>query len=327
VDTVGLAGWTLLYNSDQTWDEGAFNRNAPGHPDYGWGKYNPITHDVVGDSIYIIKGLDGTYRKFWVLKKNSLGNTYYIRYADLNGANEKYDTLNNNLYLSKHFSYYSFGTDGLFDREPDTAAWDILFTKYIDIQSNGMPYPVTGVLNNTKVYANRFHPVTMDFTDWLSKPMDSTLQPIGYDWKFFNGTAYEMEDSLVYFVRTWGDDIYKLYFTGFSGSMSGGKVFFNKEVISPSTVQEILPATGKLTISPNPVTDHIVIRFEEAVNGPVSWDIFDLSGRQVLSGQTEAYASMAEVRIPATTLVTGMHLVIIRTGSQAFAGKIIVSNR
>ena len=55
VDTSQMAGWPALYNSDTTWLNGAFDRNATGHPDYGWGVYNSQTHDVIGDSIFIIK--------------------------------------------------------------------------------------------------------------------------------------------------------------------------------------------------------------------------------------------------------------------------------
>lgn len=323
VDTTGMLGWKLLYNSDQTWDEGAFNRNQSGHPDYGWGKYNLITHDVIGDSIYVIKGIDGTYRKLWIIKKNSLANTYYIRYANLDGTGEKYDTLDNNPYLNKNFTYYSFGTDGLIDREPDIAAWDILFTKYIDIQPNGMPYPVTGVLNNTMVYANRFHPVAMDFTDWLSKPMDSTLQPIGYDWKTLAGMSYVIEDSLIYFVHTATDDIFKLYFTGFSGSMSGGKIYFTKELISASGVSDDRAREMKVTVSPNPVVDRMVVRLGEMARGPLNYKFFDLRGRLVLSGQAEAFDGQAEIKIPAGSLGTGMHLMVVTMGNASDAIKVM----
>jgi len=55
VDTAGISSRTVLYDSEDDWEDGAFNRGAAGHPDYGWGKYNPINHDVVGDSVYILK--------------------------------------------------------------------------------------------------------------------------------------------------------------------------------------------------------------------------------------------------------------------------------
>jgi len=326
VDTTGMASWKLLYNSDTIWDDGAFNRNATGHPDYGWGKYNPITHDVVGDSLYVIKCLDGQYRKLWIRKKVSIMNTYYLRYANLDGSDEHNVVLDNNPYLSKNFVYYLFPGEDLIDHEPDTSSWDVVFTKYIDIQPNGEPYPVTGVLNNTKAYANRNHPVSLEFNDWQALPMDSTIQPIGYDWKTFDmGTfTWTVEDSLVFFVQTWGGNIYKLYFTGFGGSATG-KSYFNKEVISPSGLTEVLPASGHMDISPNPVTDHVNIRFNEALNGKVNYMLMSLDGRQIMKGDDIVTGNQLNLRVP-EGISTGMHVLIIQYGNKAFTTKLIISN-
>ena len=142
VDTSGIASWPVLYDDETDWEYGAFNRNGFGHPDYGWGKYNPINHDVVGDSIYILKTLSGSYYKLWILRKNSIENTYYLRYADLDGGNQKEVTLDINPYRSKNFVYYNLDNSELIDREPDSASWDVLFTKYMGLQSNGTYYPV-----------------------------------------------------------------------------------------------------------------------------------------------------------------------------------------
>ena len=54
IDTTGYHNWTALNNSDTTWVEGAFNMNATGHPNYGWGVYNEVTHNLNGVSLYII---------------------------------------------------------------------------------------------------------------------------------------------------------------------------------------------------------------------------------------------------------------------------------
>ena len=49
-----------MYNSDTSWNYGAFGVNqAGGMMDYGWGTYNIITHHIVGDSLFIIKTVDG----------------------------------------------------------------------------------------------------------------------------------------------------------------------------------------------------------------------------------------------------------------------------
>ncbi len=69
VDTSGLSTWPGMYNSLDDWENGAFDRNAKGHPDYGWGVYNGINHNVVGDSIFIMKLSESVYKKFWLMKK------------------------------------------------------------------------------------------------------------------------------------------------------------------------------------------------------------------------------------------------------------------
>ncbi|MEJ2594885.1 MAG: T9SS type A sorting domain-containing protein [bacterium] len=46
VDTSNMALWKPLYNSPEYWEEGAFNRNSTGHPDYGWGWYNMVNHHL-----------------------------------------------------------------------------------------------------------------------------------------------------------------------------------------------------------------------------------------------------------------------------------------
>ena len=50
VDTTGLSTWTLLYNGEDSWENGAFNRLSTGGDDVGWGIRNPATNDIKGDS-------------------------------------------------------------------------------------------------------------------------------------------------------------------------------------------------------------------------------------------------------------------------------------
>ena len=56
LDTTGLSGWKQMYNSLDSWEEGAFNAHATGHPDYGWCTYNTITHNLEGEKDDQIKG-------------------------------------------------------------------------------------------------------------------------------------------------------------------------------------------------------------------------------------------------------------------------------
>lgn len=324
VDTVGLSTWPILFNNEEYWEDGAFNRTGLNHPDYGWGKYNPVNHDVIGDSLFIIILPDGTAKKIWIVRKYSLQNIYHFRYANLDGSDEHDVQLDCNDYTSKNFIYYNLTTNEVVDREPDTASWDILFTKYVAIQPNGDPYGVTGVLDNFNVYANKFQGVEPGFMDWTSQPMDSTRSPIGWDWKTFDfSTGWMIEDSLAFFVHTYHFDIYKLVFTGFTGSASG-KCYFDKTLVSPSAVEEVIPEGTEFKVSPNPVRDHVSILFNEDLAGSATVDLYDISGRTVYTAEKKIENGSLELKLPAGLTRTGMHILVVRTGNKAYTAKLMI---
>ena len=55
-DTTGWNTWKPAYNSDSSWDVGAFNKNRDTAQsfDYGWGMYNMTSRNVSGSKIYLI---------------------------------------------------------------------------------------------------------------------------------------------------------------------------------------------------------------------------------------------------------------------------------
>ncbi len=195
IDTTGLSSWKELYNSLEEWEDGAFNRNAKGHPDYGWGIYNMATHNLIGDSIYIVKFADESVKKLWIQSKNSGASTYYFKYADLDGANEVSEVVNCSDHADKNFLYYSMQTQEIIDRDPVSDTWDILFTKYMGV-SNGQPYILTGVVNNVSVKGNMFAPVDTGLFRLGCLRMDSMKITVGADWKYF-----DMEYILLYYRR------------------------------------------------------------------------------------------------------------------------------
>lgn len=326
VDTTGISTWPVLYDDETDWENGAFSRNSSGHPDYGWGKYNPISHDVVGDSIYILKSFTGSYFKLWILRKNSIANTYYLRYANLDGSNQNEVTLDINPYKSKNFVYYNLGSGVFVDREPDTSTWDVLFTKYMALQPNGTYYPVVGVLNNTKVFANEFYPVTPDFIDWTSAPFDSTKSPIGWEWKTFDmgSFTWSVADSTVFFVHTWDRDIYKLVFTKFEGS-STGKIVFNSELQSPSSILNPVDENPTVTVYPNPVTDYFTVNFDQETNGIAQVSIFDMTGKLVLQEEQSIDNNAVQIRLGDKVLNNGLFVLKIEAGGKVYSSRFMIS--
>ena len=216
IDTAGYHDWTALNNSDTSWVEGAFNMNATGHPNYGWGVYNEATHNLAGVSLYIIVTRNGLGKKIWIENKISVDQKYSFRYSDLNGSNEQ--VVNLDLAgKNKNFIYYSLETNEEIDREPETDMWDIVFTKYID---NSINYNVTGVLQNIGVTAQESTDV-----DPLSDVMPSAgymtnMSTIGSDWKIFDG-AYSIDETRIFFVKDQTGKIHRIRFTGFDGSSTG----------------------------------------------------------------------------------------------------------
>lgn len=322
VDTAGMTGWTVMYDNENDWEEGAFNRNQTGHPDYGWGKYNPITHDVVGDSIYILKTLDGTYKKIWIQKKNSANNRYFLRQANLDGSDDHVVELDINPYASKNFIYYAFSNDGFVEREPDTASWDVLFTKYMAIQPDNTPYPVVGVLSNFDVYANEYYPVGPDYKDYAFMPFDSTKSPIGWEWKTFDmgSFTWTVADSTAFFVHSRKDNVYKLVFTKFEGSATGN-IVFTTEPMSSGIFDPV--AETEVMVYPNPAKDQLTVNFGKDINALATVSIFDITGRMIYSDRKEISGKSLSIRLPEHTS-KGLHLMKIDTGNGIYSSRIMV---
>jgi hypothetical protein len=326
IDTNGMAAsWPILYNGGDSWQNGAFNRNSTGHPDYGWGIYNEVTHNVVGDSLFVIK-IDTSWKKLWIVRKRTAENKYTIRYANLDNSSEKEKTLKNNDYVGTNFSYFDFESESFFDREPDTEDWDILFTKYNTILPNGLPFSVVGVLNNVGVKANKFHPVPLDFNDWNDQPLDASKIVIGYNWKWFSmGTMqWMLEDSLLFFVQSLDGNIYKLYFTYYAGT-SSGDIEFMEELVSMVDIDEISADDGKLQLSPNPAQEFVTIRWNTDLGGTAIVRIFDLSGKEVLNRELQVNEKTGkQLRLDVSSLHEGMYVISITSAQRVINEKLLI---
>lgn len=227
VNTTGIGTWKALNNSDTTWTLGAFERNLLGHPDYGWGIYNSVNHDVVGDSLFVIQLQDQSYRKLWIKKKASSDNTYSFEFANIDGSGSTLATVDCKPYVTKNFIYYSFVTKSVIDREPVTDDWDFVATKYIEMipgQTGGkVPYPVVGVLTNIGIKTAQLDNAAVESNDYSTAKFVTPISEIGSDWKSFSMATnlWTLADSRVYFVKDKGLSVFKIVFTGFEGSSTG----------------------------------------------------------------------------------------------------------
>lgn len=327
IDTTGMSNWKKLQDSDTIWEEGAFNANSLGHPDYGWGVYNMITHDVVGDSIYIITLSDGTMKKLWIKSKNSINNTYAFAFADLFGAREHRETIDVTPYEDKMFVYYNISTRTIIDREPAQNSWDLLFSRYattiFDTEGNPVPYVVVGVLNNVGVTANKHYPVTESYREWSTKLLEDYKIVIGHDWKEFDmdSFSYRIVDSTVYFVQNLKGDVYKFIPTYFSGQ-GEGKTIFTKELVSLVSVNETPASNKMMAIIPNPAQDHIRIAIEGLTSSLADVRIYDLDGKEVYS--TKKTTANGQLELLLDNFQAGLYLVRVAAEGQTFTQKLII---
>jgi len=331
VDTAGIYSWKNMVNSTTDWEEGAFCRNQKGHPDYGWGKYNSVNHDVIGDSLFIIKLRDGSFRKLWIVRKYSTLNTYEFRYANLDGSSDTTISLDCTPYAAKNFIGFSITANQLVNFEPvDSPQWDILFTKYMytypaTSPNPGVLYAVTGVLSNYKVKVKKFEHVPLNYIMTAPQTMDSTRSPIGYDWKIYAG-SYKVIDSLVYFVQDEGGKINKLVFKEFTGS-STGRIVLQKEVISFTGIDEIAKSGFNAAVYPNPVNNVMNLVINPGKSRTALVSLLDLSGRIILNQRYDLQAEeLSTLKIPVSGLPSGLYLIKIRAGSNVISRKVVVNN-
>jgi hypothetical protein len=322
VDTGGLSTWTRMFNDPAVWENGAFSRNAQGHPDYGWGRYNDETHDVVGDSLFIIKLRDGSFRKLRIIRKNSVNNIYYFRTANLDGTGQQDLSINCNNYIAKDFVGFSLETNLAVDYQPVKADWDIVFTKYMSIQSGGQPYPVTGVLSNDGVKSKKFFPVSLDYVDYTHGDWDSTRSSVGWEWKYIDTNyVYHIVDSTVYFVKSMGGDIYKLIFSKFAGSSTGVIVFETGKAAGLGITGKTI--SGELSIYPNPAVNQIHVSLTRVSSGSELLEFSDMTGKILERRSLEP--GFGQLSLDISGLASGIYFIRISFQEGSVSKKVMIS--
>jgi hypothetical protein len=228
------------FNDKSDWNTGAFNLNASGFPNFGWGTYHLNTdHNVGGDSIYVIKLTDGSLKKLMIRAKIGATSTNIIRWADLDGSNETIKAFSTTPYFDKkNFIHYSLVDATVVEAEPEMTEWDLLFTRYVLKTPTGpgkfMNQTYTGVLVNFSINVAKVTGIPPE----KAKETDATggyiaaSDAIGYNWKTFNPTTLitSLVDSVSYFVKTNDGKIHQMYFTNYGGLNAGTITFKVKSV-------------------------------------------------------------------------------------------------
>ncbi|NNK89363.1 MAG: T9SS type A sorting domain-containing protein [Saprospiraceae bacterium] len=282
-DTSVYVDSIALFNPEQDWAEGAFNtpKDPDDFADYGWGTYDPSTHAIMGDRVFVIKKRNGQYIKFMM---NSLaGGMYDFRYANLDGSDERNFTITRSDYADSPLIFFSLDTIDLLEDMPSN--YDLIFQRYsapLDAGDEIVQYTVTGVLlapGSEGLEAKGVDPITVDHKEYLS---DLTTIPsaIGHEWKYFDfASGWVVANDRVYFVKTRNDAYYKVFFTGFSGSSTG---FFTFEVteLDLTSLEEALRNNIEIKVYPNPTTGYFSIEYPESISG-LSARLYNMNGQMV----------------------------------------------
>lgn len=311
LDTAGFETWTKLRNEFNDWDHSAFESGATGHPNYGWGTYNSVSHIVIGEKVFLLKTLAGTYYKASILKKEN--GAWNYRYATLDNSFDTTIVYQASDLTDRNFAYLNMDNHIISNREPSNTTWDLLFTKYYDIDES---YNLTGVLLNKGVEVVVVDGVPVESATYVGGTFDAKTKIIGADWKTFDmGTSsYIIAEDRTYFVKQEDGDIYKLNFTRFDGS-STGKTFFTKEKVVSSGIKTI-EAINSLSLYPNPAKNIANLVIDTKENAEISYAIYNLVGKKLESTTTNLNTGLNVISLDVANYTQGIYLVQVKNGAQ-----------
>jgi len=318
IDPANNSSWVPLYNSDTEWTIGAFDN---GSATYGWGEYNSATHHVEGIIIFALAFADGGYAKFMI--EDFFGG-YTIKYAHWNGTSWDADethTISNSSNPQHLFNYFSLQNGQEVIAEPESDQWDLVFTKYITNLGGGMMYPVTGVLHHPELLVAK-HDETSGAPVLDDLVFEEAINTIGYDWKSFNGSVFEVDSDTGYYIKTPGGTVYKIIFTVFEGS-STGIVSFDLENMGTLHTSEV-QAPLQLALYPNPATgNQVTINLSnQQLTTDTSISVFSLNGQKLWETQLNAGEFQREISL--NGFHSGVYVVMVSNAIQQVTKKLII---
>lgn len=299
-----------VYNPETSWGEGALNvgKNMSNPLDMGWGVYNPVTHAIEGNRVWGVKLRNGAYKKFIV--ESLVGGAYTVKVADLDNGNSTTYTLSKSQANGSPVLYLSL-TTGVVNTLP--TSWDLVFQRYttplLDPSTGQyLPYNVLGVLSGKGVSvakASGVNPQTVVFASYQDS-LSADMDKIGYDWKYFSGTAWVLPSDVVYFVKTENNQLWKLFFVDFEGSSTGISTFEKTNLGTASSIG-VEALEGKVWVFPTLTQSEINIGIEsdKATHLPVN--MYDGSGKMVWQTTVEATQNLVIHTFSLPALSAGMY--------------------
>jgi hypothetical protein len=327
LDTAGLfVPANILRNSESDWYMGAFSRLLnPADPfDPGWGAYNPSTHVIEGNKVFLAKGVSGTFKKIVIEKRyrpaDTEKSTYRIRIGDLDGSNTVVKEIQADAQVTPNrmFVYYDIASDATVDVEPHSGEWELLFTKYVN---ETIQYPVSGVLLNPRVRAARVITDNLALTDTAGATFTRAANTLGDDWKAYDMQtgSYRIADTLVFFL-TDEVNLWRVVFTGFGSN----RFSFEKVQVggtqSNAGLQEAVSTWG---VYPNPTDGPATLVFDLVRPAQkTAFVVRDVAGRIVASQPLPAAQGFFQTPLP--VLPTGVYFLTLSVDGRAQTTKLVV---
>lgn len=322
INVNNIEQWTKLYNDETNWTIGAFDRGSASP--YGWGAYNPATHHVVGNRIFVLQYATGVYKK---IKIDDYFGAYTFTYSTWDGTAWSADTtytLANSNNPTTRFNYYSLETNAAVVAEPAITDWDLLFTKYftnLGTVEAPVMYNVTGVLHNAGLTV-----AENVGTDTAGLTYSASINTIGSDWKTFTGTAYNVSTDKNYYVKYANGTIYKVNFNTFEGSGTGVTTF-NQQDVTAALGTDTFENNVSFGIYPNPSTDKKINVVYELPSGNSDENvvtIYSLTGAKVYESKINNTGGFFNKEINLQNLNSGIYLLKFESGSYSTTKKLIL---
>ncbi len=295
-DTTGWKTWKPAFNSDSSWDVGAFNKNRDTVQsfDYGWGMYNMTSRDVSGSKIYLIAvdnaqnpfGNPSNFRKICI-QKIVYDTQWVFTISKLDGTDSNTVTIKKKDFAGKLFAYYNMITNTVIDREPIPAnQWNLLFTRYKALVTLGpttIMYPVMGVLQNMNTMAYRLTGPTAFTANYDTMKFFPKIRTIDWDWKVITTAPGEwpIVDTTVFFTKN-ANQINKIKFTRYYAASDRQVIVFNKTKYDALAVNETIKNKLQVSVYPNPATENLFVELDSKTKA-AQITISDLSGKSIIN--------------------------------------------
>ena len=320
-DTTGWNTWKPAYNSDSSWDVGAFNKNRDTAQsfDYGWGMYNMTSRDVSGSKIYLIAvdnaqnpfGTPTNFRKICI-QKIVYDTQWVFTISKLDGTDSNTVTINKKDFTGKLFAYYNMNANIVIDREPIPAnQWNLLFTRYKALVTLGpttIMYPVMGVLQNMNTMAYKLTGSTAFTANYDTMKFIRKIRTIDWDWKVITTSPGEWPilDTTVFFTKN-ANQINKIKFTRYYAASDRQVIVFNKTKYDALAVNEAIKNKLQVSVYPNPATENLFVELDSKIK-TTQINISDLSGKSIINTKLSN-----QNNIDISGLQLGMYMLTVST--------------